>query len=342
MPAEEIDLNEQEEEALEAAWDSLAFEDKDDEPGDDGPLQLSSQDFEAKHKRGQPDNAGQFSSKPEKGKKATAFVSPNTEEGLTFEKAAELLSAQQQRDFRALAEDVHNQLGIKSEIRDVVGDWADGAEPSTAAQCTNVADVDELRYLLAWQGKLARQKAVLGFIRNRSGKDFLWTFDAPDDIKEVRSRLSALGIQFRTLKPDEGRVRVMIVDEGGQLAEKVKEVARHYGIRPQRDRGTQVYVGAAGQDEAQQAYDGVIADYERRFVVRRRYRPASGRLGDDPRGGASSTGPVDQFAIVEDEADTSRAAQPKTLGRIHSATATAAAGLSAEIRRRLDQLLKKN
>lgn len=316
--------------------DELVFED--DEPDDDEPLQLSDPDFEAKHKRGQPDNTGQFARKPEKGKKATAFVSPNTEEGLTFEKAAELLSAQQQRDFRALAEDVHNQLGIQSEIRDVVGDWSDGAEPSTAAQCTNVADVDELRYLLAWQGKLVRQKAVLGFIRNRSGKDFLWTFDVPDDIKEVRSRLSALGIQFRTLKPDEGRVRVMIVDEGGQLAEKVKEVARHYGIRPQRDRGTQVYVGASGQDEAQRAYDGVIADYERRFLVRRRYRPASGRLGDDPRGGASSTGPVEQFAIVEDEADTSRAATR----RIHSATATAAAGLSAEIRRRLDQLLKKN
>lgn len=200
------------------------------------------------------------------------LYSPNTTE-MTFHAAEDAMYAPGQRQARAIAQDIDDQLAMFTKSHNGIGDWSDGAENSVITEVDAARDFDELRYNAALKGKVMNQKAVLAFRVSEDGPDALYRMTVPSsDLISIRDRLDAAGIHHRTLIPDGGDTHVVVFDFGATADESVAKVAEQYDTKAQKIRGTGEFVGEADTREAAQAnYDKVIKDYESKYPDRRHY-----------------------------------------------------------------------
>ena len=160
----------------------------------------------------QPDLFGELAqSEPARG---FEFVSPNdADENLTFDEAQAQLGSQKQKDFRAYAAKIDTFFSPGAEATDALGDWADGAEPTTATKHTGDISYGNLRVSTALKSAFGHQKAGIPFKVDPEGEQFLYEFTIPNKtVREAREIVAAAGIEFRTLVEQNGAVTVYVFD----------------------------------------------------------------------------------------------------------------------------------
>ncbi len=212
--------------------------------------------------------------------RTVAFSSPNVEQ-LDFGQALNRLHSDNHRQFRESAAQLLNRLQVKGKIEDAIGDWEDGAENSLVHDL-NVPSHDLSRYIAAWLGRIGKQKAVLHFIPDKAGKDFLHETTVPQtDLASLRGQLSQLGIQFRTLVPQPEGTKVLLFDEGGQLKDRFVQFARANRGQVQQLSGTGEFIGGPDRAAASEKYRQIIGDYE---SAHGQAAGGAGAAGNNPAG----------------------------------------------------------
>ena len=150
---------------------------------------------------------------------AMEFVSPNDAEGdLTFDQARAALTAPQQGQLRAYAAKVHEFFGLgETTVTDAIGDWADGAEPTTLTEHYNPdLTYQDVEVMAALKGAIRNQKAVIPFLQQSDGQNFIYDFVIPGQTAaQARDILAKAGIEFRTLIERNDGTRVLIFDKDG-------------------------------------------------------------------------------------------------------------------------------
>lgn len=209
------------------------------------------------------------------------FVSPNTEENLTFQDAYQRLNSPQQQETIQKAQNFVNQVFVGGgKVTSAVGDWKDGAENSAVVEVTG-QNKNLLDYAMATLGKQLNQKAVLSFTHDDNGKDALWTIHTGQDIQSVRNQLDVAGVNFRTLVPEQGGTTIHIFDSGTEMADKIGAVAQKLKGQIEVASGTGDFIGGDSREEAQKQYDKVISGYQKTRTVRangvKRYFPRERR-----------------------------------------------------------------
>ncbi|MBI4215329.1 MAG: hypothetical protein HY602_01230 [Parcubacteria group bacterium] len=215
------------------------------------------------------------------------FVSPNVLENTTFDYAQKMLKSNGQAWFRSVTDDIDAQLGLKGESYSGIGDWADGAENTIYKElaCPAVGGIDyeSIRYSAAWKGILGNQKQVIPFVVG-AGSNFLYVFKASrKDVRSIRVRLTRSNIQFRTLIPVRGGIRIVIFDTNGDLKGIAAGLAKHYKASLQIYQGRGEYLGADTRPQALREYKRVIVDYEnghnrKRWIPNYRFAERVARL----------------------------------------------------------------
>lgn len=196
--------------------------------------------------------------------KAATFASPNEQENLTFEQASTNLSTPQQEVFNLTSKILADEVGIKSDVQNAIGDWSDGAENSVVEEITGEVDFDTVRYMAAVKGNMANQKAVIPFIADSNGNDAVHTVTVKDTIANVRKKLDEAGVQFRTLIENKDGVKVVIFDPKLENAEKVGQFADSYGTKEQTNYGTGEFLGSETREGAIERYGEVIDSFEKK------------------------------------------------------------------------------
>jgi hypothetical protein len=150
---------------------------------------------------------------------AYEFVSPNDlEESLDLNGAVNELGSQRQAQLREFSGRVHEAFGMQgSTVTDAIGDWADGAEPTTVTEHTNPnLSYEDIKTMAALKGALRNQKAVIPFKVDGNGEQFLYDFFIPEkSLREAREIVAQAGIEFRTLTEQNGGTRVLVFDADG-------------------------------------------------------------------------------------------------------------------------------
>jgi hypothetical protein len=150
---------------------------------------------------------------------AYEFVSPNDlEESLDLNGAINELGSQRQAQLREFSGRVHEAFGMQgSTVTDAIGDWADGAEPTTVTEHTNPnLSYEDIKTMAALKGALRNQKAVIPFKVDGNGEQFLYDFFIPEkSLREAREIVAQAGIEFRTLTEQNGGTRVLVFDADG-------------------------------------------------------------------------------------------------------------------------------
>lgn len=187
------------------------------------------------------------------------FVSPNTDEGLTFEQAVSRLSSPEQTQEVQRAQSL---LGKGGTVESGVGDWQDGAENSSILKMDN-DDADKMDYVSAKLGMEFNQKQVLSFSHDENGKDLVYTLQTGKDMNSVRADLDRAGINFRTLVPSEGGTTVHIFDQGGALTDRITEAANTLGSGVDFIRGNGEFIGGDSREQGRQAFRKIVEAYER-------------------------------------------------------------------------------
>ncbi len=227
--------------------------------------------FDPQERRGQPGNAGEWTSGGGAGAKAKGseegeeFVSPNVE-NLDFGGAFKALSSPRQKLLLQAAASANKQLGIDAQSIGAIGAWSDGAENSVVTM-THGASIEQLRAAAAMQGALADQKAVLIFHEHPGAKGWLYSFPATGKVEDIHKALLEDGLAFHTLIPTQGGAKVFIADTDGTLDAAVEKGAKRYGSAVEARNGDAEFVGTGKEDgtdreqrdDAQRAYAGVIS-----------------------------------------------------------------------------------
>ena len=139
-----------------------------------------------------------------------------------------------------------------------MGDWSDGAENSSVMY-SGQANRDKMDYVMATLGKEFNQKAVISFVHDENGGDWIHTMNTAKGMDEVRSTLDKLGVQFRTLIPEkDGTITVQVFDQGGELAEKSLQAASALDSGIEALRGDGKFIGGDSREEAQKEYAQVL------------------------------------------------------------------------------------
>jgi hypothetical protein len=166
-------------------------------------------------------------------RKAISFgaASPNVDE-LSFDEALRRLKSEGHAAFRNAAVAMIKKVGMNGDVHDALSDWSDGAENSLAHFFTGPVDDEKLTYLLAWLGKLGRQKSVVKFLPSPSGKHFLHDVTVPEqDLGTIRHKLDTLKVPFRSLLPKGNSTRVLVIDQAEGLAEPMNRFAKGYNVK---------------------------------------------------------------------------------------------------------------
>ena len=247
---------------------------------------------EAKHPRGQPENAGEFgpgggAGKPKGGEGQTssanptaskpkpahtlasalalAFVSPNIAEHLDFGAAVQGLASPRQKALMAASAYINSHLGLRAQDHKVVGAWADGAENSLLTE-TDGASWDQLTTAAAMKGHLADQKAILAFLEDAAGPATLFKFHANGDLNTIHKGLLEDGVAFHTIEPDNGGAMVYVADLDGSAQAAVIKAAEQFNATVEHHQGRAEFVGTTKddgtdrdqRDDARRAYETVI------------------------------------------------------------------------------------
>jgi hypothetical protein len=152
---------------------------------------------------------------------AYEFVSPNDlEETLDLNGAINELGSERQAQLREFSGRVHEFFGMQSStVTDAIGDWVDGAEPTTVTEHNDLnLSYEDIKVMAALKGALRNQKGVLPFKVDDNGQQFLYDFFIPEKtILEARDIVDEAGIKFRTLVEQNGGTRVLVFDEDGSI-----------------------------------------------------------------------------------------------------------------------------
>jgi hypothetical protein len=228
---------------------------------------------EAEHPRGQPENAGQFTSggggggkAPERASKGAAFVSPSRADHLDFPQAITGLQSDRQSMLAKASDEIDKALGLKTRSKGAVGAWSDGAENSIMSEVDG-GSFDELRVAAAMKAHIAEQKASLVFQDDPKGTAWLHSFQARGSMDEIHAGLLEDGVEFHTVIPTESGATVYVCDLDGGAVDAVAKNAKRHSSPVTSDAGRAEFIGTTKQDgtdaeqraDAQQAYEGIIA-----------------------------------------------------------------------------------
>ncbi len=191
------------------------------------------------------------------------FVSPNTEDNLSFDQARKNLTGPRQQEMGKMAEGVVREITPRFHISNVLGDWSDGAENSLLIHA-DIKDPEALDYAAARMGLEAGQKAVIPFSVSATGKDALWTIRvAGKDLNAIRAAMDQTGLNFRTLEPAGSETLVHVFDQGSVLKNKIQTAEANLGAKVTIAKGTGKYLGGGNsREESAETYRQVIKNYE--------------------------------------------------------------------------------
>jgi hypothetical protein len=161
------------------------------------------------------------------------FVAPNLKNDTKYKdaKAGFFSSAHQDsKDFHNRVEDAVKKLGYKrGDIRDVIGDWVDGAENSIRTHSED-QPFDLMQYKGALKGLYDAQKQVLVWNEHPAGDDSLYTLKFKEtDPEKVRQTLTDHGLRNRTLEaetPAGQGVEARIFDDNGGARDGIEKLRK--------------------------------------------------------------------------------------------------------------------
>lgn len=189
--------------------------------------------------------------------------SPNTDEGLTFEDAIARVRSGNQKAFKQIIKHVNEQIGLKAQLQDAIGDWSDGAENSVLQKIDEPIDPKTADYLAAWYGLLGNQKAVLSFTPSYNGEDSVYQIELPQtDMAQIRSQLDKAGIPFRTLVPSKKGTKIVVYDQGRALRDQVAQFAGSHNATIRESIGQGRFIGGDTRTAARSKYRKIITAYE--------------------------------------------------------------------------------
>jgi len=217
------------------------------------------------------------------------FASPNKEDRtLTLQEAFQNVGSERHQAIRRQFEEIDKSAGVEVKHTDIIGDWGTGAENSVLSEYTQYRDFDELRYLMAWKGKVAEQKATLVFEEREGGTHHIYTMFLPTTVEQARTDLQNANVFERSfLVASRGGTIVVVVDREGKFDTGTSEVARKHDVERKDTPGYSEQIGVETDQPRESAYpiyDRIIREYEQRFPERSHFRPAQRLAGS----GASS------------------------------------------------------
>jgi hypothetical protein len=194
---------------------------------------------------------------------AYEFVSPNDlEESLDLQGAISELSSPRQAQLRDFSNRVHEAFGMQgSMVTDAIGDWADGAEPTTVTEHSNPnLSYEEIKAMAALKGALRNQKAVIPFKVDGNGQQFLYDFFIPgQNIREARAIVTEAGIEFRTLIEQNGGTRVLVFDADGSVFDAFADLITKNKYEFQFNSGNGEFLGNWGsREEGKEVYTRTV------------------------------------------------------------------------------------
>ena len=206
------------------------------------------------------------------------FVSPNTRDNLKLEEAIRNLNSAEEVRLVHEARDIACRVQAKARVNKSLGNWSDGAENSMIFRI--YSEESGVRYAAASLGKNWRQKTVLYFRRQGSGKARMNVISVPRQhrglnfaIRTVAKTLDEAGVSYRTLVPLKTRVMVYVVDLRNELQPQVRHAGRELHARPLSFAGTGEFVGNdTDREKAQEVFAGEIKAYESNHSVSNRCR----------------------------------------------------------------------
>lgn len=194
----------------------------------------------------------------------TAFISPNVST-LTFDQAVQALDGERQKQVLAASQEIDKGLGITSANYPAIGAWSDGAENSLMVVAPG-ASAAQIRVASAMKGYIADQKAVLTFMPDATGSDFLASFPVQGNISEIHDQLLKAGLTFHTLQPHGDHVIVHAYGSDQDAIDAVHKAASGFGADPEFISGGGEFIGTTKtdgtdreqRDDARREYEKVI------------------------------------------------------------------------------------
>lgn len=203
----------------------------------------------------------------EAGMPGHVMVSPNTEEGLTYDQAAQKLTTPEQVQGRETANKIAQSRGMRGEgFSDAIGDWG-GAENTLIGRFDPSHTLPELRAVAAESGKALDQIDSLAIKPNPEGPHMLATFDFPASNyseAQVRQILTDNNFGERTIQSDPDTIRATIFKENPtqEFADNVRSVKSYDGVRSivsPAEGGFVTGLGPdAGREQAGPIYDQIL------------------------------------------------------------------------------------
>ena len=195
---------------------------------------------------------------------AYEFVSPNDlEEALDLNGAINELGSQRQAQLREFSGRVHEAIGVQgSTVTDAIGDWADGAEPTTVTEHNDPnISYEDIKVMAALKGALRNQKAVIPFKVDASGEQFLYDFFIPEkSLREAREIVAQAGIEFRTLTEQNGGTRVLVFDADGSAFDAFADLITKNKYEFQFNSGNGEFLGSwDSREEGKEVYTRTVA-----------------------------------------------------------------------------------
>lgn len=193
------------------------------------------------------------------------LVSPNREDNPGLPRAQAKLLSVEQAQLHNLTQEIASRLGIKHDIRNAIGTWADnsgtgGAENSALVSFPKGTSFDDIRLIGAMQGYVFNQKAVLLFQPDPNGRDVVTQFTVRDkDVSGLMSRLHSAGVAYHTMVPERGGVRVFVLHphqyDPQASINAVQAVAAVYGVPVETGRGRGEFIGDTDGNRARARAD---------------------------------------------------------------------------------------
>ena len=220
---------------------------------------------------------GSFSSKPnEPIPEGIIFASPNIEEGVGFDGAVKRIHSDEQARFKAVSKEADAKEGLKSTMKDAIGDWNDptygaDAENSTITLIDKVSDYAVQRKVAAIRGLDGNQKSILSFRADENGPDAVYRISIDNstaDMVVLRQALDEAGLHYRTLAPEKGMTEIYIFDQGKSLVKEMEAFSERFKTNYRIRSGTGEFIGGSNRAEGRRAFEEILGRPGRRALGR--------------------------------------------------------------------------
>jgi hypothetical protein len=193
------------------------------------------------------------------------FVSPNIDENVDFNEAANRIQSHRTKLLMQADEEISDYFGTDTNETVGVGAWADGAEQSIIVD--GRGDFEAFKAHMALSGLLADQKAVIAFTNDAKGPDSVYRLSVGNrPLREVHADLLEAGVQFHTLRKGDHGVDVFVFSQGSEqeVKDAVAKAAESFGVDEVATvRGYGEFIGSwDSREEGRAAYEAVLDGYE--------------------------------------------------------------------------------